>query len=90
MQELRQIGEVSLEFRQACAQKAFYTSGYDQAIATYLLEATGRNCLYPKIHAFGQKLQAIRYGILINRQLGIKLELPQLAGRLLPNFKAKN
>jgi len=26
--------------------------------------------------------------ILIN--LGIKLELPQLAGRLLPNFKAKN
>ena len=36
LQELRQ-GEVSLEFRGDCAQKAFlHTSGYDSAIATYL------------------------------------------------------
>ena len=36
LQELRQ-GEVSLEFRGNCAQKAFlHTSGYDSAIATYL------------------------------------------------------
>jgi len=41
LQELRQQGEASLQFRAACAQKAFWhTSNYDRAIAAYL-EARG-------------------------------------------------
>ena len=46
LQELRQRGEASLEFRQACALKAFlHTAEYDQAIATYLEDrAWGSQC----------------------------------------------
>ena len=65
LQELRSNkGEASLEFRQACAQKAFlHTSGYDQAIATYLLEATGEELPLPQRFTLsGQKLHSLRYG----------------------------
>lgn len=65
LQELRSNeGEASLKFRQACAQKAFlHTFGYDQAIATYLLEATGEELPLPQRFTLsGQKLHSLRYG----------------------------
>jgi phosphoribosylaminoimidazolecarboxamide formyltransferase/IMP cyclohydrolase len=64
LQELRHEGEVSLEFRQACAQQAFsHTSGYDEAIATYLLEQTGVELPLPQRFILsGQQLQSLRYG----------------------------
>ena len=58
-------GEASLEFRQACAQQAFWqTSSYDQAIATYLTtQDTGaRNSLPQRFTLSGQQLQSLRYG----------------------------
>lgn len=61
LQELRQQGgEVSLEFRQVCAQQAFWhTASYDQAIATYL---RGRQELPQQFMLSGQQLQPLRYG----------------------------
>ncbi|MUL35303.1 bifunctional phosphoribosylaminoimidazolecarboxamide formyltransferase/IMP cyclohydrolase [Gloeocapsopsis dulcis] len=58
LQELRQHnGEVSLSFRQQCAIKAFsHTSGYDQAIASYLIGAREEFTL------MGTQLQVLRYG----------------------------
>jgi phosphoribosylaminoimidazolecarboxamide formyltransferase/IMP cyclohydrolase len=65
LQELRQ-GEVSLEFRSSCAQKAFlHTSGYDRAIATYLREhpAPSTQQELPKQFTLcGNQLQSLRYG----------------------------
>ena len=73
LQELRQHGEASLEFRQACATKAFlHTAEYDQAIATYLgsSEFGVRSSEFEEINyalpqrftLTGQQVQALRYG----------------------------
>jgi phosphoribosylaminoimidazolecarboxamide formyltransferase/IMP cyclohydrolase len=62
LQELRHQGEASFQFRQVQAQKAFlHTSRYDQAIATYLLEA--REVSIPQQFTIsGQQVQSLRYG----------------------------
>ncbi len=66
-----QGGEVSLDFRQASALKAFsHTSEYDRAIATYLLkvrgerqEARGEESPLPQEFTLsGQLVQSLRYG----------------------------
>lgn len=65
LQELRHEGEVSLEFRQKSASKAFlHTSGYDRAIALYLRDQGGiRDQELPQqFTLFGQQVQALRYG----------------------------
>ena len=56
LEQLRQNqGEVSLEFRQLCAQKAFlHTAEYDRAIAAYLSK--------DNFTLTGQTLQPLRYG----------------------------
>ncbi|MDV2995575.1 MAG: Bifunctional purine biosynthesis protein PurH [Chroococcidiopsis sp. SAG 2025] len=67
LQELRQQGEVSFEFRAACAQKAFWhTSNYDRAIASFLgarSEERGvREELPKRFTLIGEQVQALRYG----------------------------
>ncbi|MBF2025156.1 MAG: bifunctional phosphoribosylaminoimidazolecarboxamide formyltransferase/IMP cyclohydrolase [Oscillatoriales cyanobacterium C42_A2020_001] len=64
LQALRQNqGEVSLEFRQAAALKAFqHTGAYDRAIARYLEQQTGSEELPATFTLAGQQLQALRYG----------------------------
>jgi phosphoribosylaminoimidazolecarboxamide formyltransferase / IMP cyclohydrolase len=66
LEEIRQNGEASLEFRRACAQRAFsHTASYDQAIVTYLSAASKepRNLALPqKFTLTGQQLQPLRYG----------------------------
>ncbi|KOR35076.1 phosphoribosylaminoimidazolecarboxamide formyltransferase [Planktothricoides sp. SR001] len=69
LQEMRKNqGEVSLAFRQVCAQKAFWhTATYDQAIATYLVNqplvaSLEDNPLPPRFGMAGQQKQALRYG----------------------------
>ena len=66
LQELRQ-GEVSLEFRSSCAQKAFlHTSGYDGAIATYLANQSSKETQnFASLQQFtlsGKQIQSLRYG----------------------------
>jgi phosphoribosylaminoimidazolecarboxamide formyltransferase/IMP cyclohydrolase len=59
-------GNVSLGFRQACAQKAFWhTATYDCAIATYLSAAAEPNApdaLPERLAVIGQAHQPLRYG----------------------------
>jgi phosphoribosylaminoimidazolecarboxamide formyltransferase/IMP cyclohydrolase len=61
-------GEVSLEFRQACAREAFWhTASYDRAIATYLSEQPLENVpeSLPQQQHFGiagSLMQSLRYG----------------------------
>ncbi|MEA5617628.1 bifunctional phosphoribosylaminoimidazolecarboxamide formyltransferase/IMP cyclohydrolase [Cronbergia sp. UHCC 0137] len=56
LQELRQNGEASLDFRQKCALKGFlHTADYDRAIAQYL----SNNQQYTLT---GQQIQSLRYG----------------------------
>jgi phosphoribosylaminoimidazolecarboxamide formyltransferase/IMP cyclohydrolase len=66
LQELRHQGEVSLEFRQKAANKAFlHTSGYDRAIATYLRDQGSgiRDQELPQQFTLsGHQVQALRYG----------------------------
>ncbi|PIG91085.1 bifunctional phosphoribosylaminoimidazolecarboxamide formyltransferase/IMP cyclohydrolase [Gloeocapsopsis sp. IPPAS B-1203] len=65
LQELHQHnGEASLEFRQECAIKAFsHTSGYDQAIASYLVGARGEGRgAREEFTLIGAQLQVLRYG----------------------------
>jgi phosphoribosylaminoimidazolecarboxamide formyltransferase / IMP cyclohydrolase len=71
LEELRQHqGETSLEFRQACALKAFaHTATYDQAIVSYLSnQPTGAtveaatDTVPEQFTLTGQQLQALRYG----------------------------
>jgi phosphoribosylaminoimidazolecarboxamide formyltransferase / IMP cyclohydrolase len=58
LQELRQNGEASLEFRQKCALKGFlHTSSYDNAIAAYL---AGKQT--QEYTLSGKQIQALRYG----------------------------
>jgi phosphoribosylaminoimidazolecarboxamide formyltransferase/IMP cyclohydrolase len=66
--ELRQQGEATLKFRQACALRAFqHTAAYDRAIATYLVEqqeqqATDAAVLPASFTLTGQQIQSLRYG----------------------------
>lgn len=67
IQELRNRGEASLEFRSSCAQKAFlHTSKYDLAIASYLgvrSEEQGVKGELPQEFTLsGTQLQSLRYG----------------------------
>lgn len=68
LQQLRQHGgEISFEFRQACALAAFnHTSAYDSAIVSYLeTQQTEREQGSDGIRDFtisGQQLQSLRYG----------------------------
>jgi phosphoribosylaminoimidazolecarboxamide formyltransferase/IMP cyclohydrolase len=67
LEELRQHdGNASLEFRQECAIKAFsHTSGYDQAIASYLRgQGSGvrGQSLSQQYTLEGTQLQVLRYG----------------------------
>jgi phosphoribosylaminoimidazolecarboxamide formyltransferase / IMP cyclohydrolase len=60
LQEIRQNGEPSLAFRQACAQQVFrHTANYDQAIATYLSQPTS---LPEQLTLSGRQHQTLRYG----------------------------
>lgn len=62
LQELRQNGDASLEFRQKCALKGFlHTASYDNAIAAYLggLETQGLPANYT---VSGSQIQSLRYG----------------------------
>ncbi|GET36648.1 bifunctional phosphoribosylaminoimidazolecarboxamide formyltransferase/IMP cyclohydrolase [Microseira wollei] len=61
LQQLRSSqGEVSLEFRQACAYEAFcHTAAYDSAIASYLGNQSGQPTQFT---LSGFPLQALRYG----------------------------
>lgn len=69
--ELRQNGEASPSFRQACALKAFeHTAAYDRAISTYLqgvatesASAAAQQAAMPSTFSLeGNQLQALRYG----------------------------
>ncbi|KAM3107003.1 bifunctional phosphoribosylaminoimidazolecarboxamide formyltransferase/IMP cyclohydrolase [Phormidesmis sp. 146-33] len=64
IQELRQSGEASSAFRQACALRAFqHTAAYDRAIANYLeLRASEQDQLPNSWTLTGQKRQELRYG----------------------------
>jgi phosphoribosylaminoimidazolecarboxamide formyltransferase / IMP cyclohydrolase len=68
LQELRQNGNPSLEFRQRCALKGFsHTASYDQAISTYLNELTPRvseeeEKLPETFSLSGKQIQSLRYG----------------------------
>jgi len=67
LQELRQQGEVSFEFRAACAQKAFWhTSNYDRAIASFLGSwdsgVGSREELPQSFTISGKQVQSLRYG----------------------------
>ena len=64
LNELRQNGEPSLAFRQACALKAFeHTAAYDRAISTYLSQqAPEASSLPQQFTLSGQQIQELRYG----------------------------
>ncbi|TAF06257.1 MAG: bifunctional phosphoribosylaminoimidazolecarboxamide formyltransferase/IMP cyclohydrolase PurH [Nostocales cyanobacterium] len=62
LQELRENGSASLEFRQKCALKGFlHTASYDNAIAAYLagVETEGLPETY---NISGTQIQSLRYG----------------------------
>jgi phosphoribosylaminoimidazolecarboxamide formyltransferase / IMP cyclohydrolase len=62
LQELRaNQGEISLEFRQICAQAAFaHTAAYDSAIASYLLSTHEKP--NDTFTITGRQIQSLRYG----------------------------
>lgn len=62
LQELRQNGSASLEFRQKCALKGFlHTASYDNAIAAYLAGTQSEGL--PETYTFsGTQIQPLRYG----------------------------
>ncbi|MCU0566129.1 MAG: bifunctional phosphoribosylaminoimidazolecarboxamide formyltransferase/IMP cyclohydrolase [Oculatellaceae cyanobacterium Prado106] len=67
LEELRQYGEPSLSFRQACALRAFeHTSAYDRAIATYLVQHSVGSLdpatLPHQFNLTGTQIQSLRYG----------------------------
>jgi phosphoribosylaminoimidazolecarboxamide formyltransferase/IMP cyclohydrolase len=71
LQELRQNGEPSLEFRQKCALKGFlHTANYDRAIAAYLGELENPDTLPQQYTLSGQQLQPLRYGENPHQQAG--------------------
>jgi phosphoribosylaminoimidazolecarboxamide formyltransferase/IMP cyclohydrolase len=66
LEQLRQNqGDISLEFRQNCALKAFrHTATYDQAISAYLQQQeTPKDTPLPALYTVsGTELQSLRYG----------------------------
>lgn len=67
LDELRQQGTISLDFRKMAALRAFeHTAAYDRAIATYLTEqqtAGEQSDIMPvTFHLTGTQIQALRYG----------------------------
>ena len=63
LEQLRHQGEVSLEFRQQCAQKAFlHTAEYDRAIAQALTSQFASYLSKDNFVLTGQTLQSLRYG----------------------------
>ncbi|GCL36425.1 phosphoribosylaminoimidazolecarboxamide formyltransferase/IMP cyclohydrolase [Sphaerospermopsis reniformis] len=62
LQELRQNGSASLEFRQKCALKGFlHTASYDNAIAAYLADTQSEGL--PETYTVsGTQIQPLRYG----------------------------
>jgi phosphoribosylaminoimidazolecarboxamide formyltransferase/IMP cyclohydrolase len=71
LQELRQQGEASWQFRAACAQKAFWhTSNYDRAIASFLgrqasvgVHSSALSQELPQSFTIsGKQVQSLRYG----------------------------
>ena len=66
LEQLRQNqGDISLEFRQNCALKAFrHTATYDQAISAYLQQQeTPKDTPLPALYTLsGTELQSLRYG----------------------------
>lgn len=63
LEELRQHGEASLEFRQHCAQQAFWhTASYDVAIASYLTQQAPGQALSERFALTGTAIQPLRYG----------------------------
>jgi phosphoribosylaminoimidazolecarboxamide formyltransferase/IMP cyclohydrolase len=63
LEELRQRGEASLEFRQGCAQQAFWhTASYDVAIASYLTGQSATPAQAERFALTGIQVQALRYG----------------------------
>jgi phosphoribosylaminoimidazolecarboxamide formyltransferase / IMP cyclohydrolase len=67
LEQLRQGGVPSLEFRQQCALKGFlHTSSYDQAISSYLSNLTpgvaSEGELPETLEISGKQIQALRYG----------------------------
>lgn len=63
LEQLRQQGEPSLEFRQACAIRGFsHTAAYDRAIASYLIETQEAGTLPQQFVLSGEQLQSLRYG----------------------------
>ncbi|MBD2137190.1 bifunctional phosphoribosylaminoimidazolecarboxamide formyltransferase/IMP cyclohydrolase [Anabaena sp. FACHB-1237] len=62
LQQLRENGTPSLQFRQKCALKGFlHTASYDNAIATYLAN-TEDATLPPTYSISGTQIQSLRYG----------------------------
>ncbi|MCZ2205348.1 bifunctional phosphoribosylaminoimidazolecarboxamide formyltransferase/IMP cyclohydrolase [Cylindrospermopsis raciborskii] len=67
LQELRQNGSTSWEFRRKCALQGFlHTASYDHAIATYLSEiespSLSKNDLTENYNISGRRIQTLRYG----------------------------
>lgn len=67
LDELRQQGEASLQFRQTCALRAFeHTAAYDGAISTYLAAKASDSQTLDAMPALfnlsGHQIQALRYG----------------------------
>jgi phosphoribosylaminoimidazolecarboxamide formyltransferase/IMP cyclohydrolase len=70
LEELRQQGEASLSFRQACALQAFdQTAAYDQAISSYLAaqiapqsDSSTLETLPTRFQITGTQVQPLRYG----------------------------
>ncbi|OSO89768.1 bifunctional phosphoribosylaminoimidazolecarboxamide formyltransferase/IMP cyclohydrolase [Cylindrospermopsis raciborskii CENA303] len=67
LQELRQHGSTSWEFRRKCALQGFlHTASYDHAIATYLSEienpSLSKNDLTENYNISGRRIQTLRYG----------------------------
>lgn len=62
LQELRENGTPSLQFRQKCALKGFlHTASYDHAIAAYL--ANTEDATLPSTYSIsGTQIQSLRYG----------------------------
>jgi phosphoribosylaminoimidazolecarboxamide formyltransferase / IMP cyclohydrolase len=71
LNELRQTGDASLNFRQTCALQAFeHTAAYDTAISTYLRDlepaslepSSDTSSLPAQFELSGHQIQALRYG----------------------------
>ncbi|OAB58847.1 bifunctional phosphoribosylaminoimidazolecarboxamide formyltransferase/inosine monophosphate cyclohydrolase [Phormidium willei BDU 130791] len=63
LEQLRQHGDPSFEFRRDCATAGFWhTCQYDRAIATYLNQQANSESLPEQFGIAGRQIQALRYG----------------------------